>query len=177
VLSVVTGNQLLRLLYLKGKKVLDKINGWIDQTLEDYSNERVSCECFSFQFKGFYSSEFLEKSYFIVVNQIPMPDFPELRQAGFGSFIDTDFCGITYKNTYFIKKGQENNLALHFHELVHVLQWQNLGVLVFINRYMEEILKFGYEDAPLEKMAYKLEEHFTKRNASFSISNYVQQKI
>jgi len=157
--------------------VLDKINDWIDQTLDDHSNERVSCECFSSQFKGFYPYEFLEKSYFVVVNQVPKPDFPELRQAGLGSFIDTDFGGITYKNIYFIKKGQENNLALHFHELVHVLQWQNLGALEFINRYMEEILKFGYEGAPLEKMAYALEDHFTKRTAPFSIPNYVLQQI
>ncbi len=108
--------------------MLDKINNWIDQTLDDNSNERVSCECFS-QFKGFYTSEFLEKSYFVVVNQLPKPDFQELRQAGLGGFIDTDFGGITYKNTYFIKKRQENNLALHFHELVHVLQWKKLGAL------------------------------------------------
>ena len=161
----------------KEEKVINKINNWIDQILEKHSNERVSCECFSSQFKGFYPSEFLEKNYFVVVNQIPKPDFPELRQAGLGDFIDTDFVGTTYKNTYFIKKGQENNLALHFHELVHVLQWQNLGDLAFISRYMEEILKLGYKGAPLEKMAYELEDHFTKKNAPFSILNYVQQKI
>lgn len=157
--------------------MLDKINDWIDKTLDDNLNERVSCKCFSSQFKGFYLPEFLEKSYFVVVNKVPKPNFPELRQARLGGFIDTDFDGITYKNTCFIKKGQENNLALHFHELVHVLQWKNLGALAFINRYIEELLKFGYEGAPLEKMAYALEDHFTKKNTPFSVSNYVQEKI
>lgn len=157
--------------------MLDKINDWIDQTLDDHSNEKVSCECFSSQFKGFYPSEFLEKSYFVVVNQVPMPDFPELRQAGLGDFIDADVYGITYKNIYFIKKGQENDLAIHFHELVHVLQWQILGAAKFIDRYMEEILIFGYENAPLENMANALEECFTKKTAPFNIPNYVLQKI
>jgi len=30
---------------------------------------------------------------------LPKADFPELRQAGFGSFIDMDLEGITYKNS------------------------------------------------------------------------------
>lgn len=157
--------------------MLDKINDWIDQTLEIHANDRISCKCLSSQFKGFYSTEFLEKSYFVVVNQIPKPDFIALRQSGLGDFIDMDASGTTYKNTYFIKQGQEDNLDIHFHELVHVLQWENLGSMGFISRYMEEILKFGYEGAPLEKMAYALENHFTKRREPFSISNYVQQKI
>lgn len=157
--------------------MLDKINGWIDQTLEDYSNAKVSCERFASHFNGFYPPAFLATSYYVAVPQLPKPDFPELRQAGFGSLIDRDVNGITYKNTYFIKEGKENRLKLHFHELVHVLQWQTLGATGFINRYMEEILRFGYEDAPLEKMAFALEEHFVKGGAPFNIYRHVQQEI
>ena len=102
--------------------MIDKIEQWIDQTLINYSNKIVSCECLSPYFVGFYSSEFLSRSYFVIVEEIPKPDFPEIRQAGLGDFIDRDFEGITYKNTYFIKKGNETSLTLHFHELVHVLQ-------------------------------------------------------
>lgn len=157
--------------------MLDKINGWIDHTIENYSNQKVSCGCFAAHFKDFYSPEFLSQSYYVIVPQLPKPDFPELRQAGFGNLIDTDFNGITYKNTYFIKNGKENSLKLHFHELVHVLQWQTLGAKAFINRYMDEILRYGYEDAPLEKMAFALEEHFVKGGKPFNIYRHVQEKI
>lgn len=157
--------------------VLNKINDWIDQTLKSYSNQKISCECFSSQFDGFYPTEFLSNSYYVAVDRLPKPDFPELRQAGFGGFIDMDLEGITYKNTYFIKKGYESNTALHFHELVHVLQWQYLGELPFIQRYMEEILRFDYRNAPLEKMAYDLQDHFSMRREPLSIPNYVQNKI
>jgi len=157
--------------------VLDKIDSWIDQTLENHSNQAVSCDRFCSQFNGFYPPEFLSNCYYVVIDRLPKPDFPELRQAGFGSFIDMDFEGITYKNTYFIKKGNEDNLALHFHELVHVLQWQYLGAKVFIQRYMEQILSFGYRDAPIEKMAYDLQSHFSMSREPFSISDYVKNKM
>lgn len=157
--------------------MIDKIEQWIDQTLKNYSNKIVSCECFSSYFVGFYSSEFLSRCYYVVVEDIPKPDFPELRHAGLGNFIDMEIDGITYKNTYFIKKGKENNLTLHFHELVHVLQWQYLGAKVFISRYVSEIQQYGYRDAPLEKMAYTLDNHFKKRGRVFNIPNYVKQRI
>lgn len=159
------------------KEVLDKIDAWIDQTLANHSHDMISCARFADSFKGFYPLTLLQKSFYVVVTQLPKPDFPELRQAGFGHLIDTDFNGITYKNTYFVKTGKENNLELHFHELVHVLQWQHLGAEAFIARYMDEILRYGYEDAPLEKMAFAFEDHFTKGGAPFDIPCHVQAKI
>ena len=37
--------------------------------------------------------------------------------------------GVTYKNTYYIIPQAAEILRLHFHELVHVAQWGNLGEL------------------------------------------------
>ena len=157
--------------------MLDKINGWIDETLANHTSERIACDCMATDFEGYYPPAFLADSFYVVVPQLPKPDFPELRQLGFGDLIDTDFNGITYKNTYFVKQGKERNLNLHFHELVHVLQWQTLGAEAFIIRYMDEILRYGYEDAPLEKMAFALEAHFMGGGAPFDIGAHVQQKI
>jgi len=157
--------------------VLDEIEQWIDRTLADFAAHRVSCEVLLPHFSGFYSPGFLRGSYFVVVDVIPKPDFPELRQAGLGDFIDMDVHGITYKNTYFIKKGFEQSLRLHFHELVHVLQWNYLGPSKFIERYIEELNQFGYDDAPLEAMAYSLDADFSEEKEAFDIEKYVEQKI
>lgn len=157
--------------------MIEKLEQWIDQTLQDYSNEKKSCECFLTDFKGFYPAEFLSTSSFVVLDQIPKPDFPELRQAGFGDFIDMEAVGITYKNTYFVKKGDEKRLDLHFHELVHVLQWQFLGVQGFMSRYMDEITQYGYDKAPLEIMAYYLDGHFSSKGHIFSIPDYVKNNL
>ena len=157
--------------------MIDKINIWIEKTLKSYSSNAVSCEQFSSQFKDFYSTEFLANSYFVVVDQLPKPDFPELRQAGFGDFIDMDAAAITYKNTYFVKKGFEADLELHFHELVHVVQWKNLGAPLFIARYMKEISCVGYRNAPLEKMAYDLQATFSLKKSKLDVLSYVQSHI
>ncbi len=157
--------------------MLAKINGWIDKTLEDHAGNKVACERFATDFNGFYTPALLSASYYVIVPQLPKPDFPELRQAGFGDLIDADFNGITYKNTYFVKQGKERNLNLHFHELVHVVQWQILEAEAFIIRYMDEILRHGYEDAPLEKMAYALEDHFVKGDPPFDIGDHVRQTL
>jgi hypothetical protein len=157
--------------------MLAQINGWIDETLASYEADKMACDCFATDFEGYYTPEFLAASFYVVVPQLPKPDFPELRQLGFGDLIDADFNGITYKNTYFVKQGKERNPNLHFHELVHVVQWQILGAEAFIIRYMDEILQYGYEDAPLEKMAYALEDHFLKGGPPLDIRTHVQQKI
>jgi len=156
---------------------MDRIEQWIDQTNTKYSGQRICCSNFSRDFKGFYKKSFLKRAYFVVVENIPKPDFPELRQMGLGDFIDLDVDGITYKDTYYIKQHCADNLRLHFHELVHVAQWKQLGALNFIQRYISEIDTYGYSKAPLEEMAYLCDAHFSKGGDKVDIPIYVSQKI
>ncbi|MCI5145873.1 MAG: hypothetical protein D3923_10185 [Candidatus Electrothrix sp. AR3] len=163
--------------------MIQLIENWIDQTLDFYSDEKKSCVCFSAPFKGYYPKDLLSRSYYVVADELPRIDLPELRREGLGGFIDMDFIGITYKNTYFIKKDYENDLALHFHELVHVVQWQYLGAKAFIARYIDELKTNGYAASPLEEMARTLENHFTLKNhftneeMVLDIPEYVKEKI
>ncbi len=94
----------------------------------------MCCTQFTAQFAGFYPTEFLESAFYVVIDEIPKPDFAALRAMGLGDFIDMKVSGITYKNTYYLLPTSVDNLRVHFHELVHVLQWQNLGALAFISR-------------------------------------------
>lgn len=85
--------------------------------------------------------------------------------------------GITYKNTYYLDKNYANDLRLHFHELVHVAQWNLIGARNFITRYIEEILSYGYNDAPLENMAYNLDNYYHQGGKPIDILGYVQSKM
>ncbi|MFB2779656.1 hypothetical protein ACE017_10835 [Shewanella mangrovisoli] len=157
--------------------MLHQIEKWIDQTNIEYQEQRISCSKFFDEFKGFYSLEFLQQSYFVIVDTIPKPNFPELRQMGLSDFIDMEVHGITYKNTYYVLPQLASNLRLHFHELVHVAQWGHLGAISFMERYITEIQTSGYHEAPLEKMAYAFDAHFTKGGEKIDVPNYVAQKI
>lgn len=154
-----------------------KIEQWIDQVNFEYSKQRICCSEFSRSFKGFYKKSFLKKAFFVVVNDIPKPDYPELRQMGLSSFIDMDVDGITYKDTYYIKPHVAMELRLHFHELVHVAQWKLLGSQSFIQRYISEIQTYGYDHAPLEEMAYSCDSHFAKGGDKVDIPSYVSRII
>jgi hypothetical protein len=68
--------------------------------------------------------------------------------------------GLTLDNTYYMLPSVENNLRVHFYELVHVAQWQSLGVEGFIERYLQELQASGYEKMPLERMAFELDKRY-----------------
>jgi hypothetical protein len=157
--------------------MLHQIEEWIDQTNIDYQGKRISCSKYFEEFKGFYSLEFLQKAYFVIADTIPKPNFPELRKIGLGDFIDMEVNGITYKNTYYVLPHLAHELRLHFHELVHVAQWDHLGAMPFIERYITEIQTVGYSEAPLERMAYAFDSHFSNGGKKVDVPTYVASII
>lgn len=157
--------------------MIGRIEEWIDDTNRKYQSQRRSCSILEAAFAGFYSPQYLRSSYFVIVENIPKPSFPELRQMGLGGFIDMPMSGITYKNTYYVDKKQTHVLRLHFHELVHVAQWDLLGAANFIRRYIDEIKIYGYDSAPLEKMAYSLDDHYFSGRGPLDVPNYVRSKL
>ncbi|OIN04462.1 hypothetical protein BFR47_06050 [Oceanisphaera psychrotolerans] len=162
---------------LTGGVVYEKIEEWICQVNASYENMRRPCTVFQKHFNDFYSHSFLETAYFVVVDKIPKPDFPELREAGLGAFIDMDAKGITYDDTYYVTKRAAHELRLHFHELVHVIQWQELTPQGFIARYIQEMQTYGYDDAPLERMAYALDAHYQASGQKFSVEQFVRKSL
>ena len=157
--------------------MLNEIELWIDQTNTEFMNQRHCCDRFTVEFKGFYPVSFLKQAYFVVVDKIPKPDFPELRQLGLGDFLDMDANGVTYKHTYYILPHAAQKLRLHFHELVHVAQWISLGATNFIERYIAEIQSNGYAQAPLEKMAYALDALFSNGGKPIDVPSFASENI
>jgi len=157
--------------------MIEEIRKWIYQVNSSHKEVRRSCSILEEHFNGFYSPRFLKTAFFVVTAEIPKPDFPGLREAGLGDFIDMEVGGITYDNTYYVKKENVNELRLHFHELVHVLQWRELAPQGFIKRYIREIQDFGYDNAPLEKMAYALDRHYQSRGRHLSVEQFVRENL
>lgn len=157
--------------------MIDRVEKWMRQLHSSHKEARQSCSVFGEHFKGFYSSDFLGAAFFVVVGEIPKPDFPELREAGMGEFLDMDVQGITYNDTYYVKQGSANDFRLHFHELVHVAQWRELTPKGFIVRYIQEIQDFGYDEAPLENMAYALEIHYHEQGRPLSVEQFVRENL
>jgi len=63
-----------------------------------------------------------------------------------------------------------------FHELVHVVQYEKLGLEGFANKYVKGFLSGGsYDGIPLEMNAYELDARFASApTGAFSVSDEVQ---
>jgi hypothetical protein len=108
------------------------------------------------------------------------PFYAELVQMGFeaGSLPDFDLmAAVTFVDT--IVSHEVFTDRLLFHELVHVVQYEKLGLGEFSARYVRGFLSGGsYEAIPLEVNAYELEARFAAAPMSpFSVEGEVQAWI
>jgi hypothetical protein len=95
----------------------------------------------------------------------------------FAVFEQGDFNGITYLDRYFIKQTVVAEEAIHFHELIHVIQWRLLGPEDFLAAYANGLDEFGYEYSPLEKMAYDAEAAFKRSSPIFDAEKFVAEQL
>lgn len=74
---------------------------------------------------------------------------------------------------------QDFSDTLLFHELVHAVQYAQLGSKEFSSRYLDGFLKSGsYEGNPLEKHAFDLERRYAAdKSQVFSVAEEVKQWI
>jgi hypothetical protein len=102
----------------------------------------------------------------------------EMGLLDFADFERGDYQAITYLNTFFVQTVHALDESLHFHELVHVVQWQHLGPDRFLLAYATGYLLGGsYEKNPLELMAYELQARFDKNCEPFDVGGLVRQQL
>jgi hypothetical protein len=87
----------------------------------------------------------------------------------------TDMAAITFVDV--IVSHEEFTGALLFHELVHVVQYAQMGLKEFAARYVNGFIQGGsYEEIPLEKNAYALEGRFSQNpGGPFSVDDAVKE--
>lgn len=140
--------------------MLQAIDQWIDKVNQEHELQRTCCIQLKEALRDFYTKAFLEQAFFVVVETLPKPQFLKGHVPALDNFLNQKLDGITYKNTYYILPHVAEDIRTHFHELVHVAQWQTLGANRFISQYIEELAIHGYRNAPVEVMAYDLEDYF-----------------
>jgi len=153
------------------------IETWIRQVNRQHESVRQSCSQFADAVEGYFSPEFLAQCHFVVTPKIPTPDERLLTQLGLGGFFRHNLAGLTLNDTYYLLPSVAENRRIHFHELVHVVQWQQLGVGGFVSRYLQEYRRYGYEHMPLERMAYELDSRFAASGPLIDVERHVQARM
>ena len=155
-----------------------KVMGWIQRTLVAY--EKVARPVASNNFKRlplYFSRAQLEAAKFVAVDLIPFPPLSSIGLRRLKEFERGDYEGITYLDTYFLKRRLAGDESLHFHELIHVVQWRLLGAEFFLAMYAGGLEKFGYRNNPLEKIAYDAQEIFDRSTAVFDAEKFVSDRL
>ncbi len=101
----------------------------------------------------------------VLKDRLPIPPLSALGLEEFGDFEKQRIRGITYLDTYFIDTLLSKTESVHFHELVHVIQWRVLGPKDFLLLYATGVSEYGYLESPLEAMVYNHQRRFDARAA------------
>jgi hypothetical protein len=146
---------------------------WIDNTLHDaFPVVRPVSESGFSRLSSYFSKETLRSAKVAVVDQLPLPPLTEMGLSGFQGFERGDYGGITYLDTFFVRRPDQTE-SLYFHELIHVIQWRLLGPERFLASYAAGLEQFGYFNSPLEAMAYQAQTTFDSSSVPFDAENLV----
>src|SRR6516225_8278618 len=155
-----------------------KLRAWIQKTLEFYEKNAKPVASMHFErLPLYFDPSLLETAKFIAIDRLPMPPLSAMELSRFAVFEQGDFNGITYLDKYFIKQAVVTEEAIHFHELIHVIQWRLLAPEGFLAAYANGLDEFGYENSPLEKMAYDAEAAFKQSFPIFDAEKFVAEQL
>jgi hypothetical protein len=143
---------------------------WIQRTLAHHSPAARPVASLGFnRLPLYYDRSTLATAKVIPVPKVPVPPLSKMGLKRFGDFEQMDLAGITYLDTYFVRADHIHSESLHFHELVHVIQWRLLGPEKFLALYADGLERFGYRNSPLEEMAYNFQDRFDREAKPFNV--------
>jgi hypothetical protein len=162
-------------LLVRLRNALPQMRLWIDDLHANHSGESIRASELGFPgLSAHLLPSLLQNASSVMTYTIP---FPPVRQFGLPEFeamgsIPMD--GITFGNMYFVRHAASVE-AIHFHELVHVIQWNTLGFDQFLLTYGLGIIQHGYEQSPLEAVAYELQARLEHRHPILNVVETVER--
>jgi len=162
--------------YLREK--LPLVEQWIDETIRLHEGQAVTVQSLQFpRLPVYFSDEELVRARVVVVEEVPVIPLSSLGLTMFQGFEKASYKGITYRDTYFIDAVNARFEAVHFHEMVHVIQWRLLGSEKFLLAYAGGFLEHGYYGNPMERMAYEHQQRFLQDGPPYRVSAAIEEEI
>jgi len=149
---------------------------WIDRYIEQTTGHaQPTTEFPAFNLNKAFRRTTLENSF--LVEELSPAKLP-LSKMGLTEFADFEAMpvgAITYKNTFFVRKGYLTP-SLAFHEMVHVVQWDELGPENFLTAYGIGLKTWGYFACPLEAMAYSLQALYNAHELPTDTETFIREQ-
>lgn len=160
------------------EKLLSAVRCWIARTLADFAPhmEPVANAPFP-RLAEYYPADHLRRVRRVVVDRCPVPvlsltGIPQLAE------IETwDLKGVPWGDVIFIKRDFADSEPLHFHELLHTVQWDCLGADRYLAAWAIGTITRGYRNNPLEEMAFRLQQRFEAEAERFDVVSAVKAEL
>ena len=128
----------------------------------------------------FFSREILDQVKVVALNGSRVEDPPFYAMAKMMGILNllsfSEVAAVTFVDV--VVSHEPFSDTLLFHELVHVVQYAQMGSKEFASHYVRGFLKSGsYDGIPLEQNAYELEQRFVSKGRSFSVADEVRQWV
>ena len=166
--------------------LIEKFQEWIHQQRRFHlaSARPLSGEEKSW-FDGYFEKRILDLSRIASVERIENPEFyRDLRKSGVPLPIDfSNAIGLTLVDCILIRRDLWSHYPLVistvFHELVHVVQIDILGLRKHIELYADSLVESGYQyhSVLFERQAHTLADRFAGREPPFSVREIVKQGL
>jgi hypothetical protein len=146
------------------RTALPAMNRWIDELLAAHEPGSTPVSQLGYQgLSACFPASLLDATRVVIAESVPFPPVSALGLSELDAMAGSRMAGITFRAMYFLC-GPLPSEQVHFHELVHVIQWRALGSDDFLLTYGASLLLHGYARNPLEAVAFDLEARF-KRGA------------
>jgi hypothetical protein len=158
---------------------LPAIRKWIDTPVEEHRPAARPLTSLGFtRLAHYFDAETLKRASVVEVDIVPKPPLTTLGLHQFSDFEQMNAAGTTYGNVYFVVRTRATDESLHFHELVHTIQWHILGADRFLLAYaLGHLAGGGYDNNPLEEVAHTLEGIFVREPRLFRVEPIVSQHL
>jgi hypothetical protein len=158
------------------RNALPQVEIWINQLLAAYAGAASTIDVQRFRrLPEYLPYHVLHAARYIVVERTPFPPVSQLGIPEFERMEAMAMGGITFGQTYFLTTDHVADEGTHLHELIHTIQWSVLGVRDFLLTYGLGLAMYGYEQSPLESVAFGFQESFERARPVIDLEKYVTQ--
>jgi hypothetical protein len=155
------------------QRALPQVEEWIGTLHAQHLKESVRVSDAGFpRLAASFPAALLAATRVALVPAIPFPPVSAYGLPEFQGMADMPMAGITFRDMYFVHPSYLSE-GVHFHEMIHVIQWKTLGVRPFLQTYALGILQDGYERSPLEAIAFESQARFEQDAAMSSVGEAV----
>jgi len=160
------------------KREYRSVHDWIENTVSLHALNMVPVFDLGFtRLPLFFSEGLLKKIKTVSVgSNVPLPPILE-RVKRIIDFTTEGVTGITYGDVYFYRAEYGKDESLHFHEIIHSIQWSGIGKKQFILRYALELISNGYIGNFFEVQAYGHQQRFESGGQPYDAEQAVRDEL